>query len=123
MITLAVLCGAQATAAAAGLVALRIEFRADPSAAPRVLTLRCGNRVTGTVPRPAAACARLRRLGDGAFRPTPRDNACTQVSGGPSAVRITGVYFGRPLWVTLSLVNGCEIARWQRVAFLLPRPS
>jgi hypothetical protein len=109
--------------ASAGLISLRIQFRAEPGASPRILTLRCGERPTGTVARPAASCARLQRLGEGAFRPTPAGTACTEISGGPSEARVTGTYFGRRLWVKLTLANGCEIARWQRVAFLLPPPS
>jgi hypothetical protein len=101
---------------------LHIRFQAEPAASTRVSTLRCADRATGTVPHPAAACERLRRLGDGAFRPTPPQTACTEISGGPSTARVTGIYNGRRIWVRLRRDNGCEIARWQRVAFLLPRP-
>ncbi len=116
-------CAVLPATASAGRIALRIQFRAEPGAVPRILTLRCGERPAGTVPRPASACARLQRLGEGAFTPTPAGTACTEISGGPSEARVTGTYVGRPLWVKLTLANGCEIARWQRVAFLLPPPS
>ncbi len=109
--------------ASAGLIDLRIQFRADTGTAPQFLTLRCGARMTGNVPRPAQACLRLQRLGPDAFRPTPPDTACTEISGGPSTARVAGIYFGRPIWVRLRRDNGCEIARWQRVGFLLPRPA
>jgi hypothetical protein len=109
--------------ASAGLIDLRVRFQADSTTAARQLTLRCADRATGNVPHPAAACARLRRLGDGAFRPTPPRTACTEISGGPSTARVTGIYFGRRIWVRLRRDNGCEIARWQRVAFLLPQPA
>jgi hypothetical protein len=105
------------------MIDLSIRFQADASTAPRHFVLRCAERATGTVPRPADACKRLRKLGANAFRPTPLDTACTEISGGPSTARITGIYFGRRLWVALRLDNGCEIARWQRVGFLLPRPA
>lgn len=126
MIALLVAAAAPATASAsasAGLIDLRIRFQADATAAPQRFTLRCTDRATGTVPRPAVACARLQRLGDGAFRPTPPRTACTEISGGPSTARVTGIYLGRPIWVRLRRDNGCEIARWQRVAFLLPPPA
>lgn len=116
-------CSVVAEAAAAAPIALRIEFRADSAATPRILRLVCSDRSTGTVSHPAAACRKLRGLGTAAFRPTPRGRLCTQISGGPSTARVTGAYLGRSLWVTLSRDNGCEIARWQRVAFLLPPPS
>ncbi len=116
-------CATFPAAASAGLIALRIEFRADAGARPRIFTLRCGEQMTGTVAHPAAACKRLQRLGPGAFRPTPSGTACTEISAGPSTARITGISFGRPLWVRFRLDNGCEIARWQRLSFLLPRPA
>lgn len=124
VIALLVLLGATATATASTApIALKIEFRADAGSKPRVLTLRCGIRATGTLPRPAVACARLRRLGPTAFRPTPPGMACTEIYGGPSTARITGTYLGSPVWVRLGRANGCEIARWERVGFLLPRPG
>jgi hypothetical protein len=112
-----------AASASAGLIALKIEFRADAGSKPRVLTLRCAERATGTVRRPMIACARLQRLGPAAFRPTPPNAACTEIFGGPSTAKITGTFLGFPLWVKLGRGNGCEIARWQRVAFLLPQPA
>ena len=110
-------------AAAGGMISLTIGFRADETAPVRLTTLRCAGRATGTVPRPAEACRRLQALGDAVFRPTPRDALCTEIFGGPSTARVTGIYFGRKLWVRLSRANGCEIERWARVAFLLPRPA
>ena len=120
---LVLVCAAFPTTASAGLIVLKIEFRADAGSKPRVLTLRCAEKATGTVRNPAAACARLQHLGRGAFRPTPPNTACTEIFGGPSTARITGSFLGFPLWVKLSRSNGCEIARWQRVAFLLPQPA
>ena len=117
------ICVVAPATAAAGLIELRVEFRADAASQPRVLTLRCAEKATGTVRNPAVACGRLHRLGRAAFLPTPRNTACTEISGGPSTARITGLVLGFPLWVKLSRMNGCEIARWQRVAFLLPRPA
>ena len=123
-LSLAVLgCAFLPSTAAAGLIALRIEFRADAAATPRILTLRCAAEASGTVASPALACRRLQRLGAAAFRPPPPRTACTEIFGGPSSARITGNYLGRSLWVRLRRENGCEIARWQRVAFLLPQPA
>jgi hypothetical protein len=109
--------------ASAGLIDLRIRFQADAGTKAQLFTLRCADRVTGTVPHPADACRRLQRLGSEAFRPTPPDTACTAIFGGPSTARVTGSYLGRPIWVRLRRDNGCEIARWQRVGFLLPQPA
>ncbi|WP_411278139.1 SSI family serine proteinase inhibitor [Gaiella sp.] len=123
LILIAAACAAFPTAASAGAIALKIIFRATPTSAPQTLTLRCGSMPTGSVPSPAAACRRLQILGPAAFRPTPPDTACTEIYGGPSTARVTGTYFGSRLWVRLGRANGCEIGRWQRVAFLLPRPG
>jgi hypothetical protein len=109
--------------AAAGMIDLQIRFRADAGAKARLFELRCADRATGTVPRPERACRRLQALGSDAFRPTAPDTACTAISGGPSTAFVTGIHFGHPLWVRLRRDNGCEIARWQRVGFLLPPPA
>ena len=110
--------------ARAGSIDLRIAFRAQERSSPRILVLTCANGAArGTVGDPAGACRRLQRLGKGAFAPTPPGVACTQIFGGPSTAVVTGWFLGRPLWVRLRRDNGCEIDRWQRVAFLLPRPA
>ncbi len=106
LIVLILACGALPATAAAKPIALRIEFLADPGATPRILRLRCAERATGTVQHPGVACRRLRQLGATAFRPTPAGTACTEISGGPSTAVITGMFSGRPLWVSLSLANG-----------------
>ena len=110
-------------AAAAGTIDLQITYRDDETASPRSLTLRCGAFPSGTVRQPAEACRRLRRLGERAFAPTPPGAACTEIFGGPSRAVVTGSFLGRRLSVRLRRDNGCEIARWQRVSFLLPRPA
>jgi hypothetical protein len=120
---LLIVCVALPATASAGLIDLQIQFRADTSTKEQLLTLRCADQVTGTVSHPEEACKRLQRLQTSAFRPTPLGMACTAIFGGPSTARVTGIFLGRPIWVRLRRDNGCEIARWQRVAFLLPRPA
>jgi Subtilisin inhibitor-like len=111
------------TAALAGAIDLRITYRASESAAPKVFTLHCAP-ARGTVPHPAAACRRLIAIGDGAFAPTPRGmRTCSQIYGGPQTATVTGVYFGRSVWAKLSRVDGCALARWNRVGFLFPSPA
>ena len=122
-VTATAIAGAVPGTASAGMIDLRITFRADASTPPRVFTLRCAERATGTVPRPAVACSRLRKLGESAFLPTPPDVGCADIWGGPSTARVTGTYLGRRLWVRLRLDNSCETARWHRVGFLLPAPA
>lgn len=83
-------------------------------------TLRC-DPIGGTHPRRAAVCRELARLGREAFRPVPPDEACTQVFGGPQVAIVSGHVGGRRVWARLSRVDGCQVARWDRVAGLLPR--
>ena len=87
--------------------------------AATVRRLRC-NPAGGTVPRAATACRRLAGL-DRPFAPVPKDTACTQIYGGPQEARVTGTFGGRRVWVTFRRTDGCEIGRWNRVAFLFAR--
>ena len=85
-----------------------------------VWTVRC-NPTGGTLARPVAACRALTRPGARAlFAPPPKDMACTDIYGGPQVAFVTGTLQRRPVWARFSRTNGCEIARWQRVSFLLP---
>ena len=110
--------------ALAGAIDIRIAYRATDAAAPKRLELHCTPPAHGTVPAPTTACRRLIAIGDGAFaRPRPQTQACAQIFGGPQTALVTGIYFGRPVWVKLSRVDGCAIARWNSVAFLFPKTS
>lgn len=81
-------------------------------------TLRC-DPVGGTLPQPAAACRRLARLKT-PFAPVPMDTACTQIYGGPQIATVTGRFRGHSVRAYFNRRNGCEIERWNRVAFLFP---
>jgi hypothetical protein len=113
--------GVLPAAAGAGTIDLRIVYRSDPAAVPKVLTLHCAP-ARGTVPTPARACRRLRAIGPHAFAPTPQDRACTQIAGGPMTALVTGGYLGKTVWTRLSQTDGCAIARWNLVRFLFPAP-
>lgn len=106
-------------ATSTGAIDLRIAYRATPTAATKVFRLTC-NPAHGTVPSPATACRKLQSLGSNAFAPTPRDRVCTQIAGGPMVAVVTGSFQGRRLWVRLNQSDGCQIARWNLVSFLLP---
>jgi len=107
-------------AAAAAFTSLAIAFSAGEGDPASHWTLRCGP-VGGTLPKAAQACRRLNAL-DNPFAPIPKDAACTQVYGGPQTARVKGTFRGRSIWTSFARRNGCEIARWQRVAFLFPGP-
>ena len=84
---------------------------------PTRWTLRC-NPAGGTLPRPAAACRRLAAM-TAPFAPLRDDLVCTDLYGGPQQAVIAGRHQGRRIWVLLSARNGCEIARWNQLAFLV----
>ena len=95
-----------------------MTVRADASAPARVATLRC-DPPGGTVTRPADACRRIKALGRQALAPTPRGMACTLIYGGPQTALVAGTLNGSRVWARFTRRDGCEIARWNRVAFLL----
>ncbi len=80
-------------------------------------TLRC-DPAAGTLPRRAAACQKLDRMKN-PFAPLPKDLQCTEIYGGPEQAVISGTHDGRRVWVLLGRRNGCEIARWNKLAFLV----
>jgi Subtilisin inhibitor-like len=84
----------------------------------KLWTLRCGP-TGGTLPHPAEACTRLSRLDD-PFAPVPKKVACTAIYGGPQTAEIHGTFRGKKVDATFSRGDGCEIERWDRVAFLFP---
>lgn len=108
-------------AAAALRTSLTIAYFEDArEPATRVVaTLRC-NPVGGTHPRRALACRGLARVGWRGLQPVPRTVTCTEIYGGPQAAIVQGLVDGQRVWVRLKRDNGCEISRWNRLAFLLP---
>ena len=78
-------------------------------------TLLCGT--PGGTLRQGAACDRLGSL-DAPFAPVTPMSACTAIYGGPQVARVTGIYRRRKVWATFRRRDGCEIARWDKVAFL-----
>lgn len=61
-------------------------------------------------------CAKLEAE---AFEPVPADVACTQIYGGPATAKVTGTLDGRRIDARFARHNGCEIARWDRLEWLL----
>jgi hypothetical protein len=98
--------------------ALRVTFRASDNDRPVVRTLRC-DPAGGSVARPARACAALTAV-QRPFAPVARNAVCTEIYGGPQTARVTGSYRGKSIWVVFRRINGCEIDRWDRHAFLFP---
>jgi hypothetical protein len=85
----------------------------------RTYTLTCAP-VGGTLPHRRAACAKLAVV-RAPFAPTPAQTACTQIYGGPQEAFVSGRFRGHVIRSSFSRRNGCEIDRWNRVAFLFPQ--
>jgi hypothetical protein len=104
--------------AAAPATSLTITARAGDATPPKTWTLRCAP-ARGSLPKPGRACARLARLA-APFAPVPRGVMCSQIYGGPQTARVRGVFRGRRVDASFSRTDGCQTARWNRVAFLFP---
>ena len=87
-------------------------------AGKRSYTLSCAP-VSGTLPYRASACSKLARFTH-PFAATPKNTACTELYGGPQEAFITGRFRGWTVRAHFSRKDGCEIARWNRIRFLLP---
>jgi len=81
-------------------------------------TLHC-RPTSGTLPKRGAACVRLYAV-KAPFASIPAHTMCSAVYGGPQVARVAGVFRGRHIVTTFARRNGCETARWNRVAFLFP---
>ncbi len=101
----------------AGLTRLTVTARESPTAPAQTWTLTC-DPAGGNHPDPVAACAALAAAAD-PFAPTPPDQACTMIDGGPQTATIVGTYRGVSVTASYSRSNGCEIARWDAVAPVL----
>ena len=88
------------------------------AAARQEWKLNC-ERAGGTHPKPAKACEQLFDLTD-PFAPTPPDRVCTEIYGGPAVAEIKGLYRGETVNAEFKRTDGCEIARWDKLAFLFP---
>jgi hypothetical protein len=94
-----------------------LVINVSPGAGPdRAWTLTC-SPPAGTLPGRGRACTRLARLAS-PFAPTPKNVACTEIYGGPQTAEVRGLFRGRKVRATFNRTNGCEIDRWNRVAFL-----
>jgi hypothetical protein len=100
----------------------------EPAAAPRTdLVVRLdpdGPRgsepaKTTRVQCPGDGCAATKGLTAADFAPTPADQACTQIYGGPETATVKGTLDGQPVDASFKRTNGCEISRWKTVQALL----
>lgn len=112
--------------AQAGAVNLSIRYD-DGAGNVRRATLTCdaeGPRATGFLRYRNAAklCARAYALERFLGRPPDNTRACTELYGGPDRAVIRGNVRGTAVARRFGRSDGCEIADWDRVQRLLPRP-
>jgi hypothetical protein len=105
--------GAPTTARNTAEVTIRFDADGDGGRPARTARLRCPSSEY------RKACERLTSLPFAAFRPVPSRTFCTQVYGGPETGSIQGVIAGRAVNARYNRRNGCEIARFSRVAAVL----
>ena len=60
-------------------------------------------------------CELLEKLPASAFKPSPKDQACTMIYGGPEVATIKGTVNGNKVDATYNRTNGCEIDRYTKV--------
>jgi hypothetical protein len=68
-------------------------------------------------------CTRLERTPRAAFDPVPAKVACSQIYGGDQKATVKGTLKGDPIDASFSRENGCEIARWNRLSWLLGKTT
>jgi Subtilisin inhibitor-like len=79
-------------------------------------TLRCGPS-GGTLPASETACTAL-ATHDDPFDPVPPEALCGALAGGRAVALVRGTFRGQRIWTRFNRENLCQVARWDRVAFL-----
>ncbi|MEZ0163336.1 SSI family serine proteinase inhibitor [Kineococcus sp. LSe6-4] len=92
----------------------------DGAGEQRTWTLTCSADGTtgGDHPDAQNACAAV-DAAKAPWAPVPKDMACTQIYGGPQTAVVTGTWRGEPVDARFARNDGCQIARWDRLAPLL----
>lgn len=90
---------------------LNIEVRNTSAVKTKSYTLTC-SPTGGNLPQAGKACAVLANAKGDPFAPTPKDQMCTQIYGGPEVAKVTGTWNGKQVDSQFSRKNGCELKRW-----------
>lgn len=93
---------------------LTVSVKGAPTAPAKTWKLTCGP-VGGDHPKAGAACASLdaaKKQSKDPFAPTPKNQMCTQIYGGPQVATVKGTWQGKTVDATFSRKNGCELKRW-----------
>ncbi|GAB3460719.1 hypothetical protein GCM10027519_21540 [Kineococcus endophyticus] len=91
----------------------------DGTGAQTTWTLTCADGVVGgDHPDAQNACDAI-AAAKSPWAPVPKDMACTQVYGGAQTATVTGTWRGERVDARYARNDGCQIARWDRIAPLL----
>ncbi|GAA0295971.1 SSI family serine proteinase inhibitor [Kineococcus aurantiacus] len=74
--------------------------------------------VGGDHPDAQNACAAL-AAAKRPWAPVPKDAVCTMIYGGPQTATVRGSWDGVDVDASFDRTDGCQIARWDRIAPLL----
>ena len=107
----------QSGASAANPYSLVVIYKQSPQSEIQKLSLKC-NPVSGTMPKAKIACSRLLKIAN-PFATANPDQMCTQIYGGDEVATVKGSWKGKKVSATYSKRDGCEIARWAALKFLL----
>jgi hypothetical protein len=83
-------------------------------------TLTC-DPAGGTYRNPVRICNALLEV-RAPFAPFPSERPCTTIWGGPQVAAVQGRFRGQEVAARFNRSDGCEIWRWDRVAFLFTSP-
>jgi subtilisin inhibitor-like len=97
---------------------LTIAVTPAAGSAARRWTLQCGPS-GGSLPGAATACTAISRASD-PFGPVPRGTMCSMIYSGPQTATVQGTWNGKAVDATYSRANGCQTARWNKLASLFP---
>jgi len=92
---------------------IRVDPDGSGSGRAKETRLRCSSAGE------SAACAEAAGLAPADLAKADPGAACTDLFGGPETAHIVGQLRDRPVDARFTRSNGCEIARWEKVAPLL----
>ncbi|WP_418908234.1 hypothetical protein [Glutamicibacter endophyticus] len=101
---------------------LRIEVFADGKELSAEHRLSCSGRdalAQSTLPEATSACQLLHDSPALLTEPTPTEQTCTMIYGGPDRATIRGTLNGISVDATFDRSNGCAIHRWDTLQPLL----
>ena len=117
-VMLAAGCGSEGSAAGPPRYDLTVTYwPTGRSGQPRIATLTC-DPDGGSHPNYAQACDALLQHED-VLEPVAGNVACTQIYGGDQVATLSG----GGVTASFSRENGCEIARWDKLAPILELPG